>query len=141
MEIGDWIKKKYNRKGYLSAGERHEHKLEIQRIWRAKNKEKVRKYARDSMKRRRESRPDVMKEYKRIQYLKHREYYIQKSKEWRLKNRLRYNATLRKIYKRTTEYRKKPKCIGCECILKENEKTICSWCVYTYPHKYANISI
>lgn len=138
-ELGRWVKKKYGRTEYLSAGERHEHKLELQRKWRAKNIEKVRKYARDGMKRRRMDFPEQVRAYKKQQYLKHRDYYIQKSKEWRLNNRLRYNAKLREIYKRTVEYRKRPKCVGCECILKENEKLVCLWCIYTYPHKYKHI--
>ena len=75
-ELGECIKKKYGRTEYLSAGERHENKLELQRKWRAKNREKTNAYARKYAKIKRGVRPDLVKEYKREQYLKHRDYYI-----------------------------------------------------------------
>lgn len=138
-ELGQYILKKYNRTEYLSAGERHENKLELQRKWRAKNKERVNAYARKYAKIRREVRPDLVKAYKQKQYLIHREYYLEKARQWRLNNKERYNAKLRDCYQKRKAYRNKPKCIGCECILKEHENMVCTWCLCTYPHKYAKI--
>lgn len=125
---------------YLTVYERQQNKLELQRKWRTKNREKVNAYARKYAKIKREVRPDLIKEYKHVQYLKHRDYYIEKSRQWRLKNRERYNAKLRELYKKTKEHRNKTKCLGCESILKENEKLVCTWCISTYPHKYAKIN-
>lgn len=135
-ELGEYIKKKYNRTDYLTAGERHENKLEIQRKWREKNREKVRQYAREGMKRRRENSPQKVKEYKLLQYEKHRAYFIEKSRLWRIGNRERYNMKARELYEKRTEYRNRQRCLGCECILKEKDTLLCTWCLYTYPGKY-----
>lgn len=126
---------------YLSAGECHRRKLELQRKWRARNIEKVRAYGREGARRRRVDFPEKVREYRRKEYLKNRDYYIKKSKAWRIANRIRYNAKCSELYKKRMAWRRRPKCMGCECILKENESLVCSWCLYTYPYKYANINL
>lgn len=138
-EVGDYILKKHKRTEFLSVGERHQKKLEIQRIWRAKNREKVNAYGRKQMKERRKNFPEQIKEYKQKQYLIHRDYYIEKSRQWRLNNRERYNAKLRECYQKRKVQRNKSRCVGCESILKEHEKLVCAWCVSTYPHRYARM--
>lgn len=120
-----------------------EYKLEWQRKWRESNPEKARELYRKSAKRRREQRPEEAREYRRKEYLKNAEYYREKSRLWRLNNRERFLEQQKMVNKKRKEYtesfKNKSRCMGCECLLKENEKMVCSWCIFTYPHKYAKI--
>lgn len=135
-ELGKYVMKKYNRDRYLTVGERLEHKREIQRKYREKNREKVRKWSRDRAKRLRIDQPDKVKEYKKRDYIKRKEQYKEKSRLWRLAHHEKYLLKQKEYSIKYKTIKQKPRCLGCEIILKGHEKTICQWCIATYSHKY-----
>lgn len=126
---------------YKTHDERRQRKLAWQREYRKKNIDKVRAQGRKYAKERREHKAEEIKEVKLKDYQKNREYYLEKSRLWRIQNKERYNAKCRELYRKRVSFAKKARCIGCTILLKEDEPLVCKWCLLNYPHKYSNIHI